>query len=81
MSRSTIRPCRPADFGFQPVDQVDGGMEAATGAGADAGAGNGDRKMALSSAGTTNQYGWRKAPVARSGSLQTTKYRQFYCGA
>ena len=42
---------------IQPVHQVDCGMEAATGAGADAGAGNGDRKMALSGAGTANQHG------------------------
>ena len=46
-----------ARFGLQSIDQVDRGMEAATGAGADAGAGNGYGKMAFSGAGTADQHG------------------------
>ena len=46
-----------AGFGLKLVDQVNRSMEAATGTRADAGAGNGDRKMALSGAGTADQHG------------------------
>lgn len=43
-----------AGFTLQPVDQIDDGVEAATGATADASPGDGDGEMALAGAGRTN---------------------------
>src|SRR5262245_24394235 len=45
-----------AGFGFEPVDEVDGGVEAASGAAADASPRNGNGQMRLAGAGSTDQY-------------------------
>src|SRR5438105_15141203 len=45
-----------ARFGFEPVDQVDDIVEAATGATADAGPGDGNGKMAFAGAGAADEH-------------------------
>src|SRR6202040_2810333 len=66
-------PPLPAGAGFalQPIDEVDDGVEAASGAAADTGPRNSYRQMRLAGAGSTDQHGIalfdeRKAPLARS---------------
>ncbi len=46
-----------AGFGFEPVDEIDGGEEAPAGAGADAVARDGDGKMAFAGPGSPYQHG------------------------
>ena len=46
-----------ASFAFQPVDQIDDGVEAARGSAADAGAGDGDGEMALAGSGAADEDG------------------------
>src|SRR5712692_1950509 len=46
-----------AGLGLEPVDEVDGGVEAASGAAADTVAGDGYREMTLAGAGSADQHG------------------------